>query len=130
MNRSAIILAALVFVLTPQAVANRCVNEASFAIEQCACTVYNRLHAEPLGWNPAKVLEAYHASDGHADAAQVATVAAVLAGETACGAEYFLYSREDVRWLGYERYTPVAVVRSGGKEVRIYSRWFQKEQSK
>lgn len=124
-GRYAIILAALLW-LTPQVVADKCVSEASFAVRECACTVYNRLHASPRGWNPAKVLDAYYAKSGHADAPQVATVAAVLSGETACDpALYFMYSTADVAYLHLESYTPALVVTDGDREVRFYERWFR-----
>lgn len=123
--RNAIILAALVWVLTPQAVANKCAAEASFAVHECACTVVNRITE---GWNPARVLSAYYAPSITATEAQVATVAAVLDGRTMCGAEYFIYSLEDVADLGYGHYTPVAVVQDGDKAVVLFSRWFRREQ--
>lgn len=121
--KNAVILAALLW-LTPQMVADQCVTEASFAVRECSCSVRNRLTA---GWSERRVLDAYYAVPGHADAAQVAAVADVLAGRAACGPEYFMYSEADVRWLGYEGYTPALVVRDGaGREVRFYERWFRK----
>ena len=90
----------------------------------CACTVRNRLDA---GWNPAKVLSAYYAPDSHASEAQVAQVADVLSGETACSADlYFMYSRSDTVALGIEAYTPALVVQDGGREVRFYGWWFRR----
>ena len=126
MKTSAIILAALVFVLTPQAVARRCNGEfsAPAALVPCACTVRNRLAA---GWNPAKVLSAYYAPDSHASEAQVQDVADVLSGEVACDPGlYFMYSRSDTVALGIEAYTPALVVQDGGREVRFYGRWFRR----
>lgn len=93
--------------LTPQMVSDQCVTEASFAVRECACTVHNRLQA---GWSEYRVLDAYFSIPGRADAAQVATVAAVLSGTVACGLEYFMYSKEDVRYLGIGHYTPVRIV--------------------
>ena len=123
MNRSAIILAALLWTLTPQAVANKCAAEASFAVRECACTVVNRIAA---GWNPARVLEAYYAPSITATEAQVQAVADVMEGAAVCGPEYFIYSKEDVAYLGYGHYTPVAVVQDGDKEIWLFSRWFRR----
>jgi hypothetical protein len=109
--------------LSPVSVANRCAGEAEFAVEACACTVRNRL-AE--GWAESKVLSAYFARDSHATPAQIAQVASVLDGSTACGAEYFMYSKFDVIALGLEHYTPVRVVRDGEKAVLFFERWFRR----
>ena len=125
--KPAIILAALLW-LTPQMVADKCVSEASFAVRECACTVYNRLHAKPRPWSEYKVLDAYYAVSGHASAEQVQAVADVLSGAAACGPEYFIYSKEDVAYLGYGHYEPVAVVTDGDRAVMLFSRWFRREQ--
>lgn len=123
--KQAIIHAALLW-LTPGMVAARCNGEASFAVVECSCTVRNRLRD---GWSERRVLDAYYAPDMAATPEQVAAVADVLAGRAACGPEYFMYSEADVRWLGYEGYTPALVVRDGaGREVRFYERWFRREQ--
>ena len=121
--KQAIILAALLWTLTPQAVANKCAAEASFAVRECACTVVNRI-AE--GWSPARVLDAYYAPSITATAEQVQAVADVLDGRAACGDEYFIYSWQDVQYLGYEDYMPVAVIQDGDKEVWLFSRWFRR----
>lgn len=125
--RNALLLIALLWTLTPQAVANKCNGEASFAVRECACTVVNRIAA---GWSPGRVLEAYYAPAITATAEQVQAVADVMAGRGTCGPGlYFMYSRADVRWLGYEGYTPALVVQDGsGREVRFYERWFRREQ--
>ena len=123
--RNAIILAAWL-ALSPVAVANRCAAEASFAVRECACTVVNRLAA---GWNPAKVLSAYYAPDGHASEAQVQAVADVLDGSAACDPDlYFMYGSGDEHAANLTGYTPALVVRRGDGEVWFYSRWFRSEQ--
>lgn len=127
MKHTTIILAALVWTLSPVTVANRCVGEFSApgALAPCACTVKNRLAS---GWNPELVLSAYFAPDGHASTAQVATVAAVLSGEVSCDPRlYFMLSRADVAYLGYEQYAPALVVCAGDKCVQFYERWFRRE---
>lgn len=124
--KQAIILAALLW-LTPGMVAAKCAGEASFALRECSCTVVNRLHA---GWSEYRVLDAYYAPSVAATPEQVAAVAEVMEGRAACDPGlYFMWSREDVRWLGYEVYTPALVVTDGvGREVRFYGRWFRRSQ--
>jgi len=125
--RQAIILALALFVLTPQAVARRCNGEfsAPAALVPCACTVANRLR---VGWNPAKVLSAYHASDAPATPAQVAIVADVLNGETACRDDlYFMYGKGDAAAAHLAGYTPALVVKRGKQEVWFYTRNFRTE---
>ena len=94
------------FVLTPQAVVNRLA----------------------AGWSEWRVLDAYYAPSVAATPEQVAAVADVLAGRVACDPGlYFMYSEADVRWLGYEHYTPVRIVRAAdGRKVLFYTRWFKK----
>jgi hypothetical protein len=117
-------LALLLLALTPTAIAQRCAGEASFAVQECACTVRNRLDA---GWSAHRVLEAYYAPDAHATPAQVATVAAVMAGDEACSADlYFMYSWADVAYLGLGDYTPALVVESNGKVIFFFPRWFKR----
>ena len=125
--KNAIILAALLWTLTPQAVARRCVGEfsAPAALAPCACSVKNRIIA---GWSPSRVLSAYYAPDQHATAAQVATVAAVLSGEVACNPRlYFMWSAADVRYLHLEAYTPALVVQDGDRAVMFFERWFRRD---
>lgn len=120
------IILLVIITLTPAAVANRCVSEASFAVAECACTVRNRIDA---GWSRRKVLSAYYAADGVATPAQVEQVAAVLDGRASCDPDlYFMYGAGDVMALGLERYTPALVVQNGGKEVRFYRRWFRRDE--
>jgi hypothetical protein len=117
-------LALLFATLTPQAVANRCAGEFSepVAIAHCACTVQNRIQA---GWSQWRVLSAYYAPDALATPADVATVAAVLDGTTACGDEYFMLSKADTIMLGIDHIEPVLTVRRGGQEVRFFERRFR-----
>lgn len=114
----------VVALLLPGVVASRCKGEASFAIAECACTVRNRIEA---GWNPARVLEHYYASDSRATHDEVATVQAILAGDAPCDpALYFMWSRADVQHLGIGHYPPALVVQNGGREVRFYPRFFRR----
>lgn len=97
-----LLVAGLVW-LTPafvERVADRCTGEASFAVEACACTVKNRID---VGWNPAKVLNAYYAPDIASSADSQATVAAILAGETDCpDTYYYIWSSSDLRYIGLD----------------------------
>lgn len=114
----------VVALLLPGVVASRCKGEASFAIAECACTVRNRIEA---GWNPARVLEHYYASDSRATHDEVATVQAILAGDAPCDpALYFMWSRADVQHLGIGHYPPALVVQNGGRAVMFFDRWFRR----
>lgn len=124
--KQAIILASLLWTLTPQAVARRCAGEFSAAVPQCACAIRNRLDA---GWSPAKVLTAFYAPDAYASEAQVQAVADVLSGAAMCRPDlYFMYGKGDEQAAHLTGYTPALVVRHGDKEVWFYSRNFREEQ--
>lgn len=108
--------AALVFVVD---VAGRCTSEASFAVQVCACTIKNRLAA---GWTQGSILDHYYARSVTPSAASVETVRSVLAGEVACGAEYYLFSDGDVEWLGLDVDDAVVTVCRGKACVHGYGK--------
>lgn len=108
----------------PTRVAARCKGEASFAIRDCACTVYNRLEA---GWSEHNVLDPYFAVDVTPTDKEVQRVRALLT--TGCKeAYYFMYSKEDVYALGISHIHPLQrrFSADGTREVWFYEQGYRK----
>lgn len=102
-------------------VANRCVGEASFSVEACACTVKNRLEA---GWSKNRVLEHYFAADGVASWKQIVVVDDVLNGRSPCNKNYYyMFSDSDRRVLGLGANHLAGMVTDGEKTIWLYDKW-------
>ena len=124
MKNIILILAVLLCLSFPEQVARRCKGEFSDRIVECACTVKNRLN---VGWLQSKVLSAYYAKDKEVTAEEIQIAKDILDGQTFCNSRYyFMYSLADTKNLGIENIQPELIIRSEGKEVRFFSRWFRK----
>jgi hypothetical protein len=108
-------------------VAARCTGEASFAVEGCAWTVYNRLEA---GWVKSKVLNAYYAKSIRPTQKSINLVRPILDGTTEKEnpGYYFMFSLQDVRYLGIEDLEPIGKVINipNRSEIWFYERFYHR----
>lgn len=106
----------------PAHVAGICKGEASFAIEECACSVQNRVGA---GWRPDLVMSAYYAPWIPPTEHEIELVATVLAGKTDCNPDfYYMLEPASVIHLGMSHLEPAGVIKSpdGNRRVSFYPR--------
>lgn len=102
----------------PEQVAAKCKGEASFAIPECACTVYNRLQA---GWIQDKVLDAYYAKPVEPTEFEVWAVTHVL--NEGCDLPiYFMFGKGDFWLPGIKWIEPWCYVEQGNQGVYFYER--------
>lgn len=106
--------------VNPVRVAARCKGEASFAIAGCACTVVERLEA---GWNPAKVLNAYYASDSKPTEEDISVVQSILSRRVDCiDGMYYMFSESDTNYLRLDRDKATTSVSDKGRSIYFYPR--------
>lgn len=104
--------------------ASVCKGEASFAVDECVCTVHNRLRH---GWKEELVVKnAYSATPQPVNETEIARAKRILDGELACDPNlYFIFEEYSVRKLGFEAVPARLRVEAPGRPgvwVEFYAR--------
>lgn len=101
-----------------------CKGEASFAVDECVCTVHNRLFH---GWSEELVVKnAYFATPQPVSEDEIARAKQILDGEIACDPDlYFIFEPYSVQLLGFEAVPARLHIDAPGRPgvwVRFYAR--------
>lgn len=97
-------------------VAAKCKGETDFAVAECVCTVHNRLLD---GWTEQNVLSAYYAYPIPPTELELWITGEVL--RDGCGHDYyFIFSRDDVYYLGISDIVPLARIFGETGEAWLY----------